>query len=426
MKKLISLLLVSALLLSLFSACGGSDAENEAGQNTAVSDNANDAGTDEAAADAGEEAPPEPEKEPYNIYDPTVMPEGGARDGVTYVAYDGIVEHMFFHPVIAYPELAFDGDYQTQGLDDWMVTVEEFNRILLSLYERDYILVDIADVWSEGINDAGEARMVRNTLYIPEGKKPIIFSYDDPNYYEYMLQNGFTYKLILGEDGKIWSWGLDPDGSEVVSRDLDAITILDKFVEEHPDFSPFGAKACLALTGYEGIFGYRTQTDSENWTAERETNRQQEIEAVGPIVEELRRTGWTFGCHTWGHIRLGSGDMEKITSDTEKWFDEVGSLIGETAMLFYPHGDRPDGGDQNEPGPAFRYLQSKGFRVFCSVGIESFSRIKKDICAVICDRLHPDGKTLRSKNVDKWYGRFYDVREIIDLDVRPNYGVGWE
>ena len=66
-----------------------------------------------------------------------------------------------------------------------------------------------------------------------------------------MLENGFTYKLILDEDGRIASWGLNPQGEEVVSRELDAIPALDKFVEEHPDFSPFGAKASLSLTGYD-------------------------------------------------------------------------------------------------------------------------------------------------------------------------------
>jgi len=368
-------------------------------------------------------APPEPD--PYAILNPTVMPEGGQRDGITYVPYDGRVEHLFFHPVVAYPELAFDGDKQAEGIDDYMVTAGEFQKILTSVYERGYILVDIADVWSESVNESGEPVMVRNTLYLPEGKKPLIFSYDDTNYYPYMLENGFTYKLILGEDGKIWSYGLDPDGNEVISRDLDAIPMLDKFVEEHPDFSPFGAKACLSLTGYEGILGYRTQTDSKDWTPEREANRQKEIEAVRPIVAELKRTGWTFGSHTWGHIRLGSGNMDKLRGDTEKWLNEVGSLVGPTKILFYPHGERPDGGDWKQTGPAFRYLQEQGFRVFCSVGTESFSCIKKDICAVICDRLHPDGTTLRSKYVDQRYGQFYDVREVIDLSVRPDRGVGW-
>ena len=54
--------------------------------------------------------------------------------------------------------------------------------------------------------------------------------------------------------------------------------------------------------------------------------------------------------------------------------------------------------------PKSSYIQSKfeplSFLLltpvfFASVGINSFSYIKKDISAVICDRLHPDGTTLR-------------------------------
>jgi len=427
MKRMWALVLGAAMVLSLLSGCGG-NANSSA--NSGAANNGGNAGNDSAQEDLPvvELLPDvtEPEKEPYDIYDPTVMPEGGSRSGVNYVAWDGIVEHIFFHPVIAYPELAFDGDYQEKGLDDWMLTVKEFNKILTSIYERGYILVDIGDVWSESTDESGKSVMVRNTLYIPEGKKPLIFSYDDPNYYEYMLQNGFTYKLIFGEDGKLWSWGLDPQGNEVISRDLDAITILDKFVEEHPDFSPFGAKACLALTGYEGVFGYRTHTESEAWTAEKEEKRQQEIEAVKPIIEELRRTGWTFASHTWGHIRLGGSTMEKVTTDMTKWKNEVGSLIGETDILIYPHGERCDYDDWKNTGERMRYLHGEGFRVFCAVGVESFSYIKEDIPAVICDRLHPDGTTLRNKYVDKRYGRFFDVREVMDFEARPDYGVDWE
>ena len=419
MKRYAALLLALALLLGL-AACGGNSEEDPA---PAPDQNAGDVQTPPAPEPEPE---PEPEAEPYDIYDPTVLPEGGTRDGVTYEAYDGIVEHLFIHPVIAYPELAFDGDSQEKGLDDYMITATEFARILESVYERGYVLVDIADVWSEVTDESGQPKMVRNTLYLPQGKKPLILSYDDTNYYDYMLENGFAYKLILGEDGKIASWGLDPQGNEVVSRDLDAIPMLDKFVEEHPDFSPFGAKACLSLTGYQGILGYRTQTDTQSWTDAQEANRQKEIEAVKPIIAELKRTGWTFGSHTFGHIRLGTLSLEDIQADTQRWFDEVGSLVGETNVLFYPHGERPDGGDWQQTGPVFQYLQGQGFRILCSVGIESFSYIKKDVCAVICDRLHPDGTTLRSKYVDERYGQFYDVREIFDWDARPDYGVNWQ
>lgn len=328
-----------------------------------------------------------------------------------------VVEHLFFHPLVCYPEQAFDGDYQSNGIDDWMVTVDEYNKILDSLYEKGYILVDMNDVWSETTDENGNAVMVRNALMLPEGKKPLIISYDDVNYYEYMQGNGFTWKLILGEDGDIWSYSKDPAGNDVISQDQDAITILDKFVREHPDFSLNGVKGCLCLTGYEGILGYRTNTDKEDQSAAFEENRQKEIEAVKPIVARLKETGWYFGSHSWAHKSYEKMSLETVKADTERWFDEVGSLVGETKLLFYPYGGRPDGSDVTQTGPVFQYLQSQGFRVFASVGTESYSKIKKDICAVICDRLHPDGTTLRWQR--QRYLQFYDAKDIIDLSVRP-------
>ena len=237
MRRIASFLLLLSLLLTL-TGCGQSAATGN---------------TQDPAPEPSEETPPTPE--PYTILDPTVQPEGGERDGVAYAAYNGVVEHLFFHPVVAYPELAFDGDNQANGIDDYMVTADEYKKILQSVYDKGYILVDINSVWSEVTGEDGQAHMVKNTLYLPEGKKPLVLSFDDTNYYEYMLSNGFTWKLILGDDGKIASWGKDPQGNEVVSRDLDAIPILDKFVEEHPDFSPFGAKGLPESHGLRGHSG---------------------------------------------------------------------------------------------------------------------------------------------------------------------------
>ncbi|WP_186564208.1 hydrolase [Lawsonibacter celer] len=351
-----------------------------------------------------------------------------------------VVEHLFFHPVIAYPQWAFHdcnaSQSEKEGLDDWMVTVDEFNKILNSLYERGYILVNMCDVWSEYTNENGEARMQRNTLMLPEGKKPLILSFDDVNYYPYMLEQGFTSKLVLGDDGDIWAECTDPyTGETFLTQDLDATTILDKFVREHPDFSLNGAKGCFSLTGYEGILGYRTQNDIDIAADDParpafDAHRAAEIEAVKPIIARLKETGWTFGSHTWGHIRLsaeGEAADARLKRDTLRWQEEVGSLVGPTNILFYPHGGRPDGDhDQGETyGEQFKWLQSQGFRIFASVGISSYSQIKTTISAVICDRLHPDGTTLRSGKALERYSQFYDAREIIDLDVRPDLGVTW-
>lgn len=374
------------------------------------------------SAPSGEEASPIPEKNREPVTE-ALDPEDAVR---TYWSPEEltqewgpqqVVEHLFFHPLVCYPEQAFDGDSQANGIDDWMITVEEYNRILNSLYEKGYILVNMNDVWSEVTDRDGRTVMVRNTLMLPEGKKPLILSYDDVNYYEYMQGNGFTWKLILGEDGDLWSYSRNPAGQEVISRDQDAITILDEFVRAHPDFSLNGVKGCLCLTGYEGILGYRTNTAKEDQSAAFEENRQREIEAVKPVVARLKETGWYFGSHTWGHINLAGKSLDVVQADTERWFAEVGSLVGETWLMIYPHGARPDGNDVQQTGPVFRYLQSQGFRVFASVGTEPYSKIKPDICAVICDRLHPDGTTLRWQR--HRYLRFYDARDVIDLAVRP-------
>ena len=117
MKKYLLLCLSVLLILT---ACGADQTDHEKEQESTPPP------VSEPETKPVETAPPEPEpepepvKEPYTILDPTVQPEGGVRDGVTYVPWTGKVEHLFFHPVIAYPELAFDGDRQAKGLDDWM------------------------------------------------------------------------------------------------------------------------------------------------------------------------------------------------------------------------------------------------------------------------------------------------------------------
>ena len=91
-----------------------------------------------------------------------------------------------------------------------------------------------------------------------------MLSFDDVNYYDYMLEEGFTSRLVVGADGQIWAQCTDPYTQETfLTQDLDATTLLDQFVLEHPDFSLNGAKAIFSLTGYQGILGYRTQNDRD-------------------------------------------------------------------------------------------------------------------------------------------------------------------
>ena len=382
----------------------------------------------EAEYDAARSAPEVP-ADPYdavkNYWRPDQLTQAWGPDKP--------VEHLFFHPIIAYPQWAFHdcnaSQSQRYGLDDWMVTEGEYLKILRSVYEKGYILVAMEDVWSEYTTASGQTRMRRNTLMLPEGKKPLIISFDDVNYYPYMLEEGFTSRLVVGDDGEIGAACTDPyTKATFLTKQHDATPILDTFVYEHPDFSLGGAKAIFSLTGYQGILGYRTPHDRDIKADDPrrpafEAYRAAEIEAVKPVIARLKETGWTFGSHTWGHIRLDTKPYQTVVNDTLRWAEEVGSLVGPTQILFYPHGARPDGDDWHKTGEKLRYLQSQGFRVFASVGVNSFSYCKTDLSAVICDRLHPDGTTLRHSR--SRYLQFYDAKDILDTAVRPPLGTDW-
>ncbi len=351
-----------------------------------------------------ESTPPEEEPTPTPTPTPTPPPIYDLPDE-ELVDYTGPVEHIFVHPLIAYPTRAFDGSKFGDNMDDWFVTVSEYKKILQSLWEKNFILVDINDCFEEYTDDNGNVRMRKAKLRLPPGKKPIVFSYDDVNYYEYMRQYGTVNRLVFDEQGNIADESVDMDGNTIITRELDVVTVMDTFVEEHPDFSWRGAKGCIGVTGFDGILGYHVQADSPN--------RESEIEALKPIIQRLKETGWTFASHSYGHPHFASISYEKLKSDTDKWLDQVGSLVGETKILLYPYGEAvPEGSDK------MKYLEKSGFRVLCTVGINPYVKASASTNTILYERRHPDGTTLRHGR--KRYMDLYDCKEVIDLDVRPN------
>lgn len=317
------------------------------------------------------------------------------------VVYKGPVQHIFFHPLIAYPELAFDNDRMSNGYDDWFITVKEFNSILDSLYEKNFILIDINYLYEEK-EENGRRIMKKRELLLPENKKPLIISIDDLNYYKYMIDNGNVHKLILDDNGNIATYSITPKGEIKIAYDNEIVPILDEYVNKHPDFSFMGAKGIIALTGYEGILGYRTnETDSPKYESEKN-------EALS-IVKRLKDTGWTFSSHSFGHIDVSKVSLEKLINDTERWKREVESLIGPTNVFIYPYGSEVYPGDKK-----FDYLVESGFNMICAVGPETYLRFRPD--CVLMDRRHIDGVAFR-KQREKFLDLF-DSNEIMD-SVRP-------
>lgn len=316
------------------------------------------------------------------------------------VPYAGPVEHIFFHPLIVDPARAFDGDRMSKGYDDWFVTVYEFRRILQSLYERGYVLIDIRTLFDIR-EENGRSVVALRTPLVPAGKKPLVLSVDDLNYYDYMLKNGNASRLVLDNAGHVAALYQDSAGNQVISREIEIVPIVDHFVELHPDFSVGGAKGVLALTGYEGVLGYRTQADSPN--------RDEERRAVEPVVRRLKETGWIFASHGYGHLDARKVSFERLKTDTERWKREVEPVIGPTPIYIYPYGSRPETGSDK-----FQMLTEFGFRMLCSVGPAPY--LKTADGAVMMDRRHIDGIAVHDQR--ELLKPLFDVEQVID-PARP-------
>jgi len=317
------------------------------------------------------------------------------------VEYNGVVEHIFFHPLIAFPERAFPADGRDTGQDLYMATVPEFKEVIRQLYEKDYILININSLYTPKFDENGATiGITKNTLMLPEGKKPVILSVDDINYYTYMQRDGQVFKLFVGEDNKIYTWSIAPDGSELISRDNELVPILDDFVEEHPDFSMNFVKGTLGLTGYQGILGYRT--DEPTWDGYEE-----EKAGALKLVARLKELGWNFASHSQGHRHTAQVSYEKIVDDTDRWAREVLPLIGQTSVYIYPYGESVPPED-----PKFQYFQKAGFAIFCTVGMNPYLEFGDSYA--VQTRRNIDGISLRGEHLKK----LLDTEKILD-PVRP-------
>lgn len=290
--------------------------------------------------------------------------------------YQGDIAHVFYHPVITEPKVAFTQEKnQAKGNFDWMITADEFKRSLDELYKHHYILIDPHEAY-----DLKEKTMTRKKLKLPKGKKPLILSIDDMNYYEYMRGHGYADRLVLDQKQHVVSETKDKNGKVTTSETNDIVPILNRFVKDHPDFSLNGQKGVIALTGYNGVLGYRTnELDNKNYSKRKEDAEK--------VVKALKRDGWTFASHSWGHIDFANSSYDQIVRDTKRWKNEVEPIIGKTDVFIYPHGA------QDRGSKVYQYLvRDEGFKFLAGVGPNNFTDIGND--SVYQDRVAIDGLNL--------------------------------
>ena len=177
--------------------------------------------------------------------------------------------------------------------------------------------------------------------------------------------DGFAHKIIIGEDGYPTCEYYDAAGNLLVG-DYDLVPILEKFIQEHPDFSYKGARAILGMTGYEGVFGYRTKPGHEAYLGTEAY--QKEVEAAKEVAQCLRDHGWILASHSYGHPSMGNISVEKVAEDTAKWEATVESIIGECDIILYPNGSDVAGIERyTMDNQKFKVLYDSGLRYFFNV-----------------------------------------------------------
>lgn len=283
------------------------------------------------------------------------------------------VTHVFYHTLIKDTSKAFDGDYKEADYNQVMTTIDEFNKITETMYEKGYVMVSIYDMVKADEN----GNMTRGEILLPPGKIPFVLSQDDVCYYHYMDGDGYASRLIVDDKGKVRNEYIEDDGSVSVG-DYDMVPLIDRFVEEHPDFSYRGAKGIVALTGYNGILGYRTDISYEtrpddldqnkvDWlNSHPDFNLDTEREEAKKVAQAMKEEGWVFASHTWGHLNVSQISLERLQADTQKFKENVDPLIGGTDIIIFAFGADLTG-VEDYSGDKFEYLKSQGYNYYCNV-----------------------------------------------------------
>lgn len=329
-------------------------------------------------------------------------------------AWEGDIPHLCFPTLIEDTSRAFDGDDMADTYSSTMVTTKEFKSILQSLYDNNYMLIDmhsIAALVSEG-------DMEQQTLRLPEGKKPIVLSQDNLDYSGVRNGDGIATALTLDDDGAVKAKYTDDQGHDLAG-DYDFIPILSSFIEEHPDFSFRGARGIVSVSGSKGVFGYSLPDgDSSDASGEEETEGNSsskqawtdDQKEIAEISKALTRDGWSIACAGWSHSYMNDASMsaDQFRQEMNTWMEKVENLTGKSDTLFFPYG-----AEVAYPGEDLDYLLDNGFVYLCGLwGDTDYKEITDGYMRMT--RRFVDGYSL--KNAPDYFSDFFNVEDIIDED----------
>ena len=332
------------------------------------------------------------------------------------------IPNLSFHVLMADASRACNKDIsgaELAGLyNKNFVSVEEFSRILNQLYTANYVLVDFDSFISRGTGVDGNQTFFAGSLHLPAGKKPIMITETMVNYFEYMVDpdkdgtpdakgHGFANKLVVDGHGNIKASYVDANGQSVVGN-YDLVPVLEAFIEEHPDFSYQGARAILAVTGSEGVFGYRTNTTYVSRFGQAFYDEQ--VAEAKKVVKALRDKGYTIASYTYSNQAYRAMTTLQIQAEIQNWTTQIEPVLGKVETIVFARGSDIEA----YSGTTFNVLYNSGLRFFLNSG--SSPRVDANTTFIRQTRLMVTGESMA------WYqsqfSDYFDCNVVLDLATR--------
>ena len=349
------------------------------------------------------------------------------------------IPHIFYHSLIVDPARAFDSNMwdpdTLAGVNAWMTTVDEFDKITQQMYDRGWVLVRMRDMVTQKTDENGNVTFEKNkSLLLPQDKQPFVLSIDDWSYYHSYDGKGYADKAVVDENGQIKCQYTDASG-KVSIGDYDVVPRLNTFLEAHPDGAYKGARGLIAMTGYNGVFGYRTdvayltgerlQTDQRLFLESHpDFNWEKEVADATKVAEAVKASGWEFACHTWGHLSVTGKGVDTLAADQDKWQNTVANITGPTDTIIFAHGaDIGTWRDYDEAtNDVFAYFKSMGYNFYANVDASSEYWVQIRPNYVRQGRIDCDGlqmwRSLSGAAKTNVFENLFDVASVFD-ERRP-------
>lgn len=334
------------------------------------------------------------------------------------------IPNLSFHVLINDLERAKKNTELFGKYNQNFVTTQEFGKILQAIYDNGYVLVNFDSFISTGVGTDGKETFHFKPIRLPEGKKPIMLTETMVNYFHYMISDvengdadangdGFASKLVV-KNGEIKAEYVDATGATLVG-DYDFVPILESFIKSHPGFVYQGARATLAVTGKQGVFGYRTNTSYHS--TKGAAYYEEQVQGAKEVAEALRSQGYRIACFTYGNVAYKTMSAQQIQEDLTNWSNQiVNPVLGVVDTIVFAQTSNIS----EYTGTVFDMLYTTGFRYFVSNGSDPWAEVNTNY--VRQNRLMVTGENM-AWHKDYFQGIF-DCNTVLDVQARGNVPTG--